>query len=246
MELRTRPQRKALAFFKDGTKYRRGSGGYTAGIEAVMSASRPMALARSLLKAEGRGEIARSRKLVSREVLDLEILKLTARYGPPEPALSGVGVSSPVGTWEAPILRARRLADAGKLTTTQLNELLSLMVKCSGLLADADVKAAKEKAARKLKPVDDPRYRLSPDGYSIPLQSLSLDSNGDITMGTIKTGRFSGLLTIRCPDALPEAIAEAAGSQFTTSSEYTRRALLTQLRADGVDLSKHKTASAAA
>ena len=49
------------------------------------------------------------------------------------------------------------------------------------------------------------------------------------------SGRFPGLLTIRCPEALPESIAEAASRQFTTSSEYTRRALFAQLRADGFD-----------
>ena len=65
-------------------------------------------------------------------------------------------------------------------------------------------------------------------------------------MEAIRSKRFPGLLKIRCPEVLSEAIAETAGRQFTTSSEYVRRALLAQLHADGVNPAKNKTASAAA
>jgi len=46
---------------------------------------------------------------------------------------------------------------------------------------------------------------------------------------------FPSRLEIRVPESLPYAVAIAADRGLTTTSEYARRAIVNQLRADGVD-----------
>ena len=165
MKLRTRSQNEALKFFKENTTRHRGSTHYQAAIDAILADDclRPRARAKALLRAE-RSKLHVSRKLVSRDKLEIAILEFTAKHGWPDPAL----VSIPGR--EAPIAEARRLADANKLTETQLSKLLKLMHTCKGLWHPLDVQRAKAWAAKKLgKPEPDPRYQLTPRGYSIPL-----------------------------------------------------------------------------
>ena len=47
--------------------------------------------------------------------------------------------------------------------------------------------------------------------------------------------RFPSRIEIRAPGSLPHALAIAADQGMTTVSEYARRALVKQLRADGID-----------
>lgn len=48
---------------------------------------------------------------------------------------------------------------------------------------------------------------------------------------------YSGLVQVRVPEQLPDMIATAADRKCTTTSEYVRRAIITQLESDGVDVS---------
>ena len=169
MELRTRAQRKALTFFRNGTTIRRGSAPHDAAIANIVAAPRPMVRARALLGSERTPGIVVSRKLISREVLERAILEFTAKHGAPDHALFHAGGA------DAPIARARRLADAGQFTGTHLSKLQQLMLKCcdpASLWSPADIKIQREQAARKLEKVrPDPRYRMSSYGYSIPLSA---------------------------------------------------------------------------
>jgi len=47
--------------------------------------------------------------------------------------------------------------------------------------------------------------------------------------------RFTDLLRVRCPPALPRAIDRAAAQNLMTASEYVRRSVIDRLKADGVD-----------
>ena len=48
--------------------------------------------------------------------------------------------------------------------------------------------------------------------------------------------RFSELLRVRCPAALPAAIEKAATKNMMTASEYIRRSVVDRLKADGINL----------
>lgn len=45
---------------------------------------------------------------------------------------------------------------------------------------------------------------------------------------------FTGTLKAKCPPSLPPLIERAAGAKMMTASEYTRRAVIAQLEADGL------------
>ena len=47
--------------------------------------------------------------------------------------------------------------------------------------------------------------------------------------------RFKARIEIRAPEPLPAAIVRAAGRELTTPSEYTRRAIIEKLQADGIN-----------
>ena len=54
-------------------------------------------------------------------------------------------------------------------------------------------------------------------------------------MRHIEQVRFPSRIEIRAPESLPHALATAADRGMTTVSEYARQAIITQLRADGID-----------
>jgi hypothetical protein len=49
------------------------------------------------------------------------------------------------------------------------------------------------------------------------------------------SARFPSRIEIRAPGSLPHALAIAADRGMTTVSEYARRAIVKQLRADGIN-----------
>jgi hypothetical protein len=48
-------------------------------------------------------------------------------------------------------------------------------------------------------------------------------------------GKFPALIRARAPQQLRDAIEHAANRELTTTSAYARKAILNQLRADGID-----------
>jgi hypothetical protein len=52
---------------------------------------------------------------------------------------------------------------------------------------------------------------------------------------TRKYEPLSESIRVRCPRQFPQAILTAAARQMCSPAEYTRRALVEKLRADGVD-----------
>jgi hypothetical protein len=48
--------------------------------------------------------------------------------------------------------------------------------------------------------------------------------------------RFPAFLRVRAPAELPTALQVAATRKFTTPSEYVRQAILSRLKADGLDI----------
>lgn len=56
--------------------------------------------------------------------------------------------------------------------------------------------------------------------------------------------RFPSRIEIRAPGSLPRAVAIAADRGMTTTSEYARRAIINQLRADGIDPAHPETRAA--
>jgi hypothetical protein len=48
-------------------------------------------------------------------------------------------------------------------------------------------------------------------------------------------GKFSALIRTRAPQELRDAVECAANRELTTASAYARKAILNQLRADGID-----------
>ncbi|SHN66507.1 hypothetical protein [Bradyrhizobium erythrophlei] len=50
--------------------------------------------------------------------------------------------------------------------------------------------------------------------------------------------RFTDLIRVRCPPALPVAIDTAAARHLMTASEYVRRSVIDRLRADGIQISQ--------
>jgi hypothetical protein len=48
--------------------------------------------------------------------------------------------------------------------------------------------------------------------------------------------RFTELLRVRCPPALPAAIERGANKNLMTASEYVRRSVVDRLKADGISL----------
>lgn len=172
MELRTRSQNAALKFFKETTSTRKGSGAYRNGLDAILSPKclRPKLVAKALIKAERKSKLTVSVKRVSRREFEVLLLKFMSRHGMPDAALFKVSGG------ESPIAEARRLADANDLTTTYVSRLLQLMKTCVGLWPAADVKRTKAWAARQfIRPEPDLRYRMTPDGYSIPLKVALAD-----------------------------------------------------------------------
>jgi hypothetical protein len=55
-------------------------------------------------------------------------------------------------------------------------------------------------------------------------------------MSNVAIHRFPQRLAIRVPAGLPAAVEAAARRQFTSPSEWARRALLDALRSDGVHI----------
>jgi hypothetical protein len=53
---------------------------------------------------------------------------------------------------------------------------------------------------------------------------------------------FTGTLRAKCPPSLPPLIERAAGAKMMTASEYTRRAVIAQLEADGVTVAPQQFA----
>ncbi len=49
------------------------------------------------------------------------------------------------------------------------------------------------------------------------------------------TARYPATIRVRAPGELVDAVQVAANRAMTTPSEFTRQALLTKLRAEGVD-----------
>jgi hypothetical protein len=49
-------------------------------------------------------------------------------------------------------------------------------------------------------------------------------------------GYYPARLTLRVPEGLPQAIEAAARSQLTSPSEYVRRAVLSALKGDGIQV----------
>jgi hypothetical protein len=58
----------------------------------------------------------------------------------------------------------------------------------------------------------------------------------DVHGGQNFTNRYPARMTLRVPSEIVAAVGEVAGAQFTSPSEYIRRAVLAALRADGVVL----------
>ena len=56
--------------------------------------------------------------------------------------------------------------------------------------------------------------------------------------------RYSALIKARAPEALREAIERAADRDMSSVSDYARRAIVKQLRADGIDPAQLETAAA--
>ena len=54
-------------------------------------------------------------------------------------------------------------------------------------------------------------------------------------MSTDRPAFSKNSLHVRAPWSLTSAIREAAEREMTTTSEYARRALIAQLRSDGID-----------
>jgi hypothetical protein len=52
-------------------------------------------------------------------------------------------------------------------------------------------------------------------------------------------------IQLLAPPTLTAALKEAAAREMTTTSEYTRRALIEKLRADGIDLARPASPAAA-
>lgn len=177
MVLRTRSQNAALKFFKGATSTRKGSHAFHKSIASILATDclRPQLRAKALLKAERESKIIVSGKQVSRTEFEVLLLKFMARHGMPDPALYQANGG------ESPIAEARRLADARELTTTYVNRLFPLLKTCVGLWPAADAKLTKEWAARQfIKPEPDLRYRMTPDGYSIPLKvALAVSKEGE-------------------------------------------------------------------
>ena len=48
-------------------------------------------------------------------------------------------------------------------------------------------------------------------------------------------GKFPALIRARAPQELRDAVERAANRVLTTASAYARKAILNQLRADGID-----------
>jgi hypothetical protein len=55
--------------------------------------------------------------------------------------------------------------------------------------------------------------------------------------------KYSALIKTRAPEALRTAVEMAADRELTTTSAYTRKAILNQLRADGVSLDANQAAA---
>lgn len=64
-------------------------------------------------------------------------------------------------------------------------------------------------------------------------------------MSDVSNACFPARIEIRAPKNFPAALARAADSDLTTVSEYARRAILNQLRADGIDPAALSTKHAA-
>jgi hypothetical protein len=56
--------------------------------------------------------------------------------------------------------------------------------------------------------------------------------------------RYSALIKTRAPEALRAAVEIAADRELTSASAYTRRAIINQLRADGIPLTPFDQAAA--
>ena len=57
-----------------------------------------------------------------------------------------------------------------------------------------------------------------------------------LTTDRARPSRVDHLVNFRCPSAMREALMRAASRELSSTSSYIRRAVLAQLRADGVDL----------
>jgi hypothetical protein len=56
--------------------------------------------------------------------------------------------------------------------------------------------------------------------------------------------RYSALIKTRAPEALRLAVEKAAERELTTASAYARKAIINQLRADGIPLNPANQAAA--
>jgi uncharacterized membrane protein len=63
-------------------------------------------------------------------------------------------------------------------------------------------------------------------------------------MSTDRPASSKNSLHVRAPWSLTSAIREAAEREMTTTSEYARRAILAQLRSDGIDPAAYSPAPA--
>lgn len=60
--------------------------------------------------------------------------------------------------------------------------------------------------------------------------------------GRAAEGQFEKFIAIKCPSTLSLEIGRAAASEATSKSDYVRRAVIRQLRADGFEpLPSHHT-----
>lgn len=74
-------------------------------------------------------------------------------------------------------------------------------------------------------------------------RSGPIGPHGKTIMNT-DDNRYSALIKTRAPEALRAAVEIAADRELTSASAYTRRAIINQLRADGIPLTPFDQAAA--